>query len=83
MSAWEFHEWLAYDRAFPFGDERADWRMGTLAAMIGNVNRGRGKPAFQAKDFMLKAPETKAQKEAGLKGALRKAGTSKSKKGTR
>jgi hypothetical protein len=55
--------------------------MGSIVAKMHNVNRGRGSPVLQAKDFMLPKPETKKQKEARLKAALR--GVGKGKKGTR
>ena len=48
----EFAEWLAFDRVEPQGEFRADLRAGIIAAVIANVNRGRGTPAFKPADFM-------------------------------
>ena len=76
MSAREFNEWQLYDQMFPFGDEREDWRMGTVAALIFNANRGKQK-SRGAHEFMLKPPQTQKQKEVGLKAALKKAGKTK------
>lgn len=74
MPAYEFREWQHYHALYPFGDERADWRSGTIAAVIANVNRGKDQQAKSASDFMLKPPETRAQQESRLRDALRKAG---------
>lgn len=77
MPAYEVAQWQMYDRLFPFGDERDDWRMGMLGSIAINSNRARGTPAIGPAELMLKPPETVAQKEAGLRGALRKAGKAK------
>jgi hypothetical protein len=46
-------EWMAYAGLEPFGERRADLRMGILAALIANVNRDPDKTeAFKAEDFM-------------------------------
>lgn len=39
MSSHEFSEWMAYAGLEPFGEERADLRMGILAALTFNINR--------------------------------------------
>lgn len=36
----------------PFGEERADLRMGILAATIANVNRGKKGKSYKPTDFM-------------------------------
>lgn len=72
MPAYEFRQWQIYHGMFPIGDERADWRTGTLAALTFNVNRGKNDTPAKAADFMLKPPETQAQKEARWRAMLRK-----------
>lgn len=49
----EFIEWMAYDRISPFGEERADWRLAQLTAIVANILRGRGKRA-KVSDFIWK-----------------------------
>jgi len=54
MSAREFDDWRLYAVLEPFGEERADLRMGILASVIANANsdpKKRTKP-FDPKDFM-------------------------------
>ncbi len=36
----------------PFGQDRADLRTATVAAVIANANRGKGVKAFEPSDFM-------------------------------
>lgn len=43
---------MAYYRVSPFGDERADLRMGILASLLANVYRKKGVKAFAPRDFM-------------------------------
>jgi len=54
MSSAEFSEWLAYDRIDPFGEGRADVRIGVLSALIANIHRNPKKRAepYSAVDFM-------------------------------
>ena len=48
-------EWMAYAKLEPFGEERADLRMGILAALIANVNRDSEKTdEFTPQQFMPK-----------------------------
>lgn len=54
--------------------------MGTIAAAALNPHRKRGAAPLQASDFMLKPPETAAQREKGLKGALRSASSASKRK---
>ena len=51
VTASEFNEWIAYYRLEPFGEERADIRMGIMAALTANCHRSRGK-AFVPGDFV-------------------------------
>ncbi|HQZ40677.1 MAG TPA: DUF4035 domain-containing protein [Vicinamibacterales bacterium] len=56
MSAREFGEWMAFYTLEPFGDSRADLRMGVLAALTANIARDekrRSKP-YEVDDFMPK-----------------------------
>lgn len=46
MTQAELVEWIAYYQIEPFGPRRDDYRAGTVAATVYNVNRTkRGKPA--------------------------------------
>lgn len=45
---------MAYQRIKPWGEERADLRMGVLAALTANLHRGKGQKPYTAKDFMPK-----------------------------
>lgn len=59
MPAHIWHEWLAYMKLEPIGEERADLRAGIIASTIANANRNpkkRSKP-FTPKDFMPKFGE--------------------------
>ena len=47
----QYAEWQAEYQLDPWGDERADLRMGIIACTIANVNRAKGK-AFKPGDFM-------------------------------
>lgn len=45
----EFAEWLAFWRIDPWGPQRADLRIATLAALVANAFRGgRGRPVLPA-----------------------------------
>ena len=56
MSGREFSEWIAYAQLEPFGEERADLRMGILAALQANMNRDPKKTTkdYTPEDFMPK-----------------------------
>lgn len=59
----QFVDWQNYANLDPFGEERADLRSGTIAAVIANVNSGKGGRRYKARDFM---PEfSSARKESG------------------
>ncbi len=63
MSSREFAEWIAYHQIEPFGEERADWRAGMIAATMANIFRDakkRRKP-YKPQDFMPKVEEKKEQ----------------------
>ena len=63
MSSREFAEWMAYYEIEPFGEERADWRAGMIAATIANIFRDtkkRRKP-YKPQDFMPKLEEKREQ----------------------
>jgi len=53
MSSREFVDWAAYFEAEPWGEERADLRMGIMAALTANIHASRGK-RFAPGDFMPK-----------------------------
>ena len=54
ISSQQLSEWMAFGQLEPFGEERADLRMGILAALIANVNRDPKKTPqpFTPQDFM-------------------------------
>ena len=56
MSSKDIAEWKAYYSLEPFGEERADLRMGILASLIANVNRDTKKrqDPFVPADFIPK-----------------------------
>ena len=54
MSGREFVEWKKFYNIYPFGYERHDLGTGIIAAQVYNANRGKGKQAKQARDFMPK-----------------------------
>lgn len=65
MSASEFCEWKAYFEMNPFGPDIDHLQMGVVASVVANVNRGKGKKAFSAKDFtiQMKSPEEEVQEQ--------------------
>lgn len=54
MTSRDVAEWKAYFSIEPFGEERADLRMGILASLIANVNRDKKRKSepFVPADFM-------------------------------
>lgn len=54
MSSRELTEWRAYWEIEPWGEERADLRVGTLSAIVANVARGKGQRPFSPADFFYR-----------------------------
>ena len=52
ISSAQFAEWMAYSRLEPWGEDRDDLRMGIVASVIANSNRGKGKKPYKPQDFM-------------------------------
>ncbi len=52
MSDKELHDWMAFYRLEPFGDERADLRAGIIASTVANSNRGKRGETRKPTDFM-------------------------------
>ena len=50
----EFQRWIAYYNKKPFGAERDNYHSASLCALLANINRGKGQPAFKVTDFMYK-----------------------------
>jgi len=48
----QFAEWMAYSRLEPWGEERDDLRMGIVASVIANSNRGKNQKPFKPTDFI-------------------------------
>lgn len=60
MSSAELAEWRAFYGIEPWGDERADLRMGILASLYANSKRRRASKRLKPIDFM---PFSDAQRE--------------------
>jgi hypothetical protein len=74
----EMAEWFAFHQMEPIGGQRADWHAAIIAATVANANRGKGRPAAKAEDFLAfqwwKTPRHatgKADAGAALAGYLR------------
>jgi hypothetical protein len=52
LTSRELTDWLAYWSLEPWGEERADFRSGILAAAMSNRWRGKGEKAAKPQDFM-------------------------------
>lgn len=52
MPAGELTEWMAYELIEPFGEKRADLRMGISTAAVLNRSRGKGQVAVKPQDLM-------------------------------
>lgn len=64
LSARELAEWRAFDRLEPFGDRRADVRLGIMAALFANAHRAAGAKPFTPRDFLpvFDAEEAEAER---------------------
>jgi hypothetical protein len=77
MDAREMAEWRAYEKLEPFGEARADLRMGISTAATLNVNRRRGSQPIKPRDVMpdfdeqYRPRQTVAEMQAAMKGAIR------------
>ena len=72
-----FYDWLEYAKRKPFGEERADLRMGILASALINIQLAKGQRQTQPLDFMpfskgagVRPKQTPAQMSAMLKGIV-------------
>lgn len=73
MSATEIRDWQIYDSLEPFGEERADLRMGILAALM--INLRRTKPSdkvYKPRDFMPNFYEDGEKKQGDLVSRFKK-----------
>jgi len=52
LSARQLREWMAFYAVDPFGDQRADLRMGILASTLSNRWRGKNENPSEAIQFM-------------------------------
>jgi hypothetical protein len=52
VSVEQLVEMMAYERLEPFGGAAEDYRAGTVAATIANVNRAEDASPYSAEDFM-------------------------------
>ena len=58
MSAQEFQRWMAYYNIEPFGANRDNWHMATMASLYASAHTQKGKQSLTTDDFMFKDPET-------------------------
>lgn len=58
-------DWLIYYELEPFGEERADYRIGQLTAAVYNALRKSGGKKWKPSDFLLGVP-IKADREADV-----------------
>ena len=64
MTSTEFVQWKEYYRLEPFGEERADYRMGVIASILANVNRRKKTDKqYSPKDFMPVFNKEKKRKQ--------------------
>lgn len=66
MDSRQYAEWMAYARLEPFGEDRADLRMGIIASTIANTSRGKGQKAYKPQDFIPQF-ENETEEEAGAR----------------
>lgn len=52
LDSYELAEWQAFEILEPWGEKRADLRMGITSAVIANCNIAKGKPKVSPTDFM-------------------------------
>lgn len=81
MSARELDDWAAYWQIEPWGAWRDNVHAGLVAAVIANVHRGRGVPAFSHANFMLQQrdPTVDQAKVANIVSFFRRAAKPKDK----
>ena len=53
MPAWELKFWEAKFAKEPPAQERVEWQIASLTALMSNLNRGKGKKVRKAEEFML------------------------------
>jgi hypothetical protein len=92
VTAREFAEWQAYYSLDPFGEARADYRMGILAAVMSNLWLDKGETPTRPEDFLpvfgaeadaLERDESAPRKaeEADFRAAMLTLGKGKVKRG--
>lgn len=66
------NEWMAYYQIEPFGQERADLRMGILAAVMAGPHRRKGQRPPKPRDFMPRFDyDIKVHSAAEIKNKLK------------
>ena len=63
LTAQQFLRWELYSMFEPFGEERADYRAASIAAVIANVNRSKKQKPYKIEDFLLKFGEAEPKKK--------------------
>lgn len=64
MSAREFSQWMNYYADEPFGPVRDNLHAGMVTAMLYNANRGKGKAAMSAHDFLLMSARERMERNS-------------------
>lgn len=62
MPSRHYREWLAYFNLEPFGAWRDNWHAALIAAVIANVNRGKGTAPISVSEFMYQDQEAAERK---------------------
>lgn len=66
----ELTEWKALYNLDPWGEERADLRVGMLTAMVGNALKRKGGRKLRPQDFMLSDRRGRKQTPQQMLGVL-------------
>jgi hypothetical protein len=73
LTSRDIAEWQAYYLVEPFGESRADLRAAITACTVANAagGRGKGKPPFTVKDFMIDLEPPRPQSAEEMKQILK------------
>lgn len=66
LTSEELTEWMAYHELEPWGEERADFRSGTICAVVANLMKSKDDRPARAADFV---PDFDGSRKAGQAGA--------------
>jgi hypothetical protein len=63
ISSYQLSEWMAFCMLEPFGFNAEIYGHGIVASVIANVNRKRGRKAFQPQDFLPREKDRPNKKD--------------------